>query len=470
MKRSRLLSLFGCIAALQGCAVHNPDVFSAPKLQKPSASGQKLAELPLPGQRIAVAVYNFSDQTGQFKPTDNVQTLSRAVTQGATSILIDALHQAADRKWFTVIERERLDNVLRERAVIREMRSSYLGEKTVNPQALPPLLFAGILLEGGIIGYDANTKTGGLGARFLGIGGHVQYREDTITLYLRAVSVKTGEVLSTVSVRKSIASVSAGADAFRYVAFKELLEAESGFAYNEPDQLALRTAIQEAVYSLVIEGTANGLWCLDTTGEKAEQMVRKYLADRGSIAEADVKLPLGNDGRTANFSCGKSTAAPRPASPRSENTPAQVPQIMPQAASPPQLAVVPREANEGGPAAPTVAAVAKPASPRIEIVSDPEAITFVSDAVVQPTKAAEPARGKASPKGSKASRVALVPQSVPVRLPNPQFGREHALVSAQDPVSHSASRQSVDQVTAGTTNKGDRRPSRALLAQLASVP
>src|SRR3546814_12995748 len=101
------------------------------------------------------------------------------------------------------------------------MRAAYLGEKTLNRQALPPLLFAGILLEGGIIGYDSNTKSGGLGARFLGIGGSTQYREDTVTVYLRAVSVKTGEVLSTISVRKSIESIGLDANTFRYVAFKD---------------------------------------------------------------------------------------------------------------------------------------------------------------------------------------------------------------------------------------------------------
>ncbi len=463
MKRIRILSLLGVMTALQACAVHNPQVFSAPKQQKPSASGQRLSELPLPGQRVAVAVYNFSDQTGQFKPTDNVQTLSRAVTQGATSILIEALHQAADRKWFTVIERERLDNVLRERAVIREMRSSYLGEKTVNPQALPPLLFAGILLEGGIIGYDANTKTGGLGARFLGIGGHVQYREDTITIYLRAVSVKTGEVLSTVSVRKSIASVGAGADAFRYVAFKNLLEAESGFAYNEPDQVALRTAIEEAVYSLVVEGTSNGLWCLDTTSERAEAMVRKYLADRGSISADDVKLPLGSDGRTANFSCGKSVAAPRSASPRSENTPAQLPRIMPVPEAPPRLALIPAWTVE-----PVVAVAEKPAALRIEAVPESAAMMFVSEALVQPIKAEEPARVKASSKVAKASRVASAGESLPDRLPQPQFGRELAVVTAPEEIGQDGAADSAIAVTATDTRDGGS--SRALLAQMVAVP
>lgn len=204
--RASIAGALAALSALPGCAVHNEASWSPAQPTRPTPMTVKLEQLPPAGDRVAIAVYNFTDQTGQFKPTDGVQTLSRAVTQGATSILVKALQEAGNRSWFTVIERERLDNLLRERAVIREMRSAYLGEKNLNRTALPPLLFAGVLLEGGIIGYDSNTKSGGLGARFLGIGASTQYREDTVTVYLRAVSVKTGEVLSTVSVCKTIAS------------------------------------------------------------------------------------------------------------------------------------------------------------------------------------------------------------------------------------------------------------------------
>src|SRR3546814_8620815 len=40
-----------------------------------------------------------------------------------------------------------------------------------------------------------NTLTGGMGAQYLGIGAHTQYREDNVTVYLRAVSTNTGEIL-----------------------------------------------------------------------------------------------------------------------------------------------------------------------------------------------------------------------------------------------------------------------------------
>ncbi|MGL5836867.1 MAG: CsgG/HfaB family protein [Sphingorhabdus sp.] len=305
------LTAFAAIAALlSGCAVHNPEVWEAPKYPKSSPVRDQLASLPAPGQRIAVAVYGFTDQTGQFKPSETVQTLSRAVTQGATSILVKTLQDTGNRNWFQVIERERLDNVLRERAVIREMRTNYLGEKQVNPNALPPLLFAGVLLEGGIISYDSNTKTGGSGARFLGIGGSTQYREDTVTVYLRAVSVKTGEVLSTVSVRKSIAAVAIGGNAFRFVDFKELLELEAGITYNEPDQIALSQAIEKAVYALIMEGTMTGLWCIGDNAEQSSRLLLKYIAERDSIvAPREAKLPLNRAGAAITGEC----AAPRAA-------------------------------------------------------------------------------------------------------------------------------------------------------------
>lgn len=262
--------LFAGIAGvlmLSGCATVGEDGRATIPSRSPYAEipertqvGNLLAEIPPPQRPIAIAVYGFSDQTGQFKPNDNGQTLSRAVTQGGGSILVKALQDAGNRQWFTIVERESLRNLLNERQIIREMRERYLGEKGVNPQALPAMLFAGVLLEGGIIGYDTNTVTGGAGAAFLGIGAHTEYRQDTVTVYLRAVSVRTGEVLTTVTASKTIASKALGASAFKFVAFKKLLEAEAGFTTNEPDHLALQQAIEKAVYGLVMEGVELKLW------------------------------------------------------------------------------------------------------------------------------------------------------------------------------------------------------------------
>ncbi len=285
----RSLSALVATALLSGCATvgHSGRDFIPPStslayIPQKTETQRLLQALPSPQRPVAIAVYDFTDQTGQFKPSENLQSLSRAVSQGAGSILVKALQDAGDRSWFTIVERENLKNLLNEREIIREMRARYLGEKDVNVQALPALLFAGVLLEGGIIGYDTNTLTGGAGAAFLGIGGHTEYRQDTVTVYLRAVSVRTGEVLTTVTASKTIASKAINGNAFKFVAFKKLLEAEAGVTTNEPDQVALQQAIEKAVYGLVMEGVELKLWSFSNPNAGAP-LVALYRQERDGI-------------------------------------------------------------------------------------------------------------------------------------------------------------------------------------------
>ena len=296
---SRLASACLLAAALAGCTTVTEDGRSLFPETRPEAfipdrtqTQALLGRLPGPTRPIAVAVYGFVDQTGQYKPSETGQTLSRAVTQGGGSILVKALQDAGNRQWFTIVERESLRNLLNERQIIREMRERYLGEQGVNPQALPALLFAGVLLEGGIVGYDTNTVTGGAGAAFLGIGGRTEYRQDTVTVYLRAVSVRTGEVLTTVTASKTIASQSIGANAFRYVGFKELLQAEAGYTTNEPDQVALQQAIEKAVYALVLEGVELKLWEFADPAAGSPLLLDYQRERDGAVDEAQVAEAL----------------------------------------------------------------------------------------------------------------------------------------------------------------------------------
>lgn len=279
------LALSGCMTVGESGRATIPQSSSMAVYPAKTQTQKQLEAVPPPTRPVAVAVYGFNDQTGQFKPSEQGQTLSRAVTQGGASILVKALQDVGNRQWFTIVERESLKNLLNERQIIREMRERYLGESTVNPQALPSLLFAGVLLEGGIVGYDTNTLTGGAGAGFLGISARSEYRQDTVTVYLRAVSVRTGEVLTTVTASKTIASQAIGANAFKFVAFKELLEAEAGFTTNEPDQLALQQAIEKAVYALVMEGVDLKLW--EFADYKAGwPMLWRYRQERDGVFDA----------------------------------------------------------------------------------------------------------------------------------------------------------------------------------------
>ncbi|MFC3786140.1 curli production assembly/transport component CsgG [Sphingopyxis italica] len=279
------LSLGGCMTVSKSGRDTFAESTSLAYFPKKTQTQLLLNGLPPPERQVAIAVYGFTDQTGQFKPTEAGQTLSRAVTQGAGAMLVKALQDAGKRKWFTIVERERLDNLLKERQIITEMRKRYLGEEEPDRRALPALLFAGVLLEGGIVGYDTNTVTGGAGAAFLGIGGRTEYRQDTVTVYLRAVSVRTGEVLTTVTASKTIASQAIGASAYRFVAFKELLEAEWGITSNEPDQVALQQAIEKAVYGLVMEGVELDLWQFNNM-KAASPMLAYYRKERDGQYEA----------------------------------------------------------------------------------------------------------------------------------------------------------------------------------------
>ncbi|WP_413061548.1 CsgG/HfaB family protein [Sphingomonas carotinifaciens] len=288
---------------LGGCTMLNTADRSLPStaqqaiIPAKTTTQRMLNDIAPPPRPIAIAVYGFTDQTGQFKPSEVGQTLSRAVSQGGGSILVKALHDAGNRRWFTVVEREQLKNLLSERQIIREMRERYLGESAINADALPSLLFAGVLLEGGVIGYDSNTVTGGAGAAFLGLGARTEYRQDTVTVYLRAVSVRTGEVLASVSSSKTIASRAISASTFKFVAFKELLEAELGITSNEPDQLALQQAIEKAVFGLIMEGIDLKLWAFASPDAGAEQLDRYHCERDGGYSPQQVQAAIDGAAR-----------------------------------------------------------------------------------------------------------------------------------------------------------------------------
>jgi len=231
----------------------------------------QLLELPPAKEMPVVAVYSFQDQTGQRKSEDNIASFSTAVTQGAEAMVIDALKTAGGGTWFRVVERGGIDNLVRERQIIRSARQDFATATETEAQGIQPMLFAGIIIEGGIIGYDSNLLTGGRGARTLGIGMAKRYRQDAVTISMRAVSVLTGEVLLNVQTRKTILSYGAGGDVFRF--FEEgtqLVEFEDGVGNNESVTYATRTAIEAAVLELIYQGHDRGFWIIENKEKENE--------------------------------------------------------------------------------------------------------------------------------------------------------------------------------------------------------
>ena len=253
MKQVILLTLttllFGCASVVD---IPEPE---APKVIGPTVN--EISNIPPPAQGpIVVAVYGFQDKTGQRKPSERLANISTAVTQGAEVWVIKALQEIGRGEWFKVVERVGLDNLTKERQIIRQARESAGDERQ-----LKPMMFAGIIIEGGIIGYDSNTLTGGAGARYLGIGASTQYRQDVVTVFLRAVSVQTGEVILSVSTTKAIISTGTSLTAFKFFDMgTKNLEAEVGNSINEPVNYAVRAAIEQAVVELVREGERKKYW------------------------------------------------------------------------------------------------------------------------------------------------------------------------------------------------------------------
>ena len=227
---------------------------------------QELADLPPAKIMPVVAVYGFLDKTGQRKRMDGVASFSTAVTQGAEAFLIDALKTAGKGKWFRVVERTNLDALVRERQIVRSAREDFANQEgnEDSPTGIQPLLFAGILLDGGIIGYDTNIESGGRGARTLGVGASVSYRRDVVTVSLRGISVLTGEILLNVQTTKTILSTGGGYDVFKFMDMDtQLVEVEDGVATNEGVSKATRSAIELAVLELIYQGHERGFWKIE---------------------------------------------------------------------------------------------------------------------------------------------------------------------------------------------------------------
>ncbi|WP_264536855.1 CsgG/HfaB family protein [Flavobacterium sp. N1736] len=268
-----LILLFAFLFSGCGAFYNQPTGVEKAVLGESTPATSLLKELPKPKEQIVVGVYKFRDQTGQYKPQENGSNFSTAVTQGATSILLKALE---DSKWFIPIERENIGNLLQERNLIRSTRQEYSKNANPNEPQLTPLLYAGVLLEGGIISYDSNIITGGFGARYFGAGGSVKYRQDRVTIYLRMISTSNGKILKSVYVSKTILSQAIDESLFKYVNFKRLLEVETGYTTNEPVHMAVTEAIEKAVESLVLEGIKDNIWETDAPKWQVDNLLKEY--------------------------------------------------------------------------------------------------------------------------------------------------------------------------------------------------
>ena len=292
------------VTALTGCGTigNALRVIPEPEVIAPRLKNEPVLKEPAGGP-IAVAVYNFRDMTGQRKSSQTIATLSSAVTQGADAYLVKSLQEVGNGRWFKVLERGGLDNLVKERQLIRQMRELYQGK---DAEPLPPMMFAGMLIEGGIIGYDSNTMSGGSGARILGIGAQTEYRQDEVTVSLRAVSVATGEVLLTVNTTKRVISFQDKMGVLKfYDAGTQALELETGSATNESMNKAVQMAIHAGVIEIVQQGVKKGHWQYKAervvmpapapVEEKKDELVQDKAPQKNTADVPSAPPPVTND-------------------------------------------------------------------------------------------------------------------------------------------------------------------------------
>ena len=154
------LRQFLCLSVilLSSCAVlnENKDLALTKNIESSAIldlQSEELKNLSPAKVKPSIAVYpnSFRDLTGQRKINSSFALFSTAITQAPEAFLIRALKHAADGKFFTVVERVGLDNLTKERQLIRSTRQEFKEDNKMQP-----LLFAGLIIEGGVISYEAN--------------------------------------------------------------------------------------------------------------------------------------------------------------------------------------------------------------------------------------------------------------------------------------------------------------------------
>jgi curli production assembly/transport component CsgG len=104
-----------------------------------------------------------------------------------------------------------------------------------------------------------------------------------VTVNLRNVDVRTGQVVNSVSVTKTIFSHEVSSSIYKFVSYKTLLQAEGGYSTNEPSQLAVKEAIESAVIHLTVQGVRDQVWALNNPQDWFQPIVQNYLREAEAL-------------------------------------------------------------------------------------------------------------------------------------------------------------------------------------------
>ena len=203
-----------------------------------------LASLPEPVERVPVAVYLIQDKTGQNLEMETYTSLSRAVSQGATDMMIHALVLS---RQFKVADRSIFDQLMTEQDLQGMQR---LAPEQKDPQ-LNQLMGSRYIIVGSVTEYGLK-RTRGTRLSISGIG---MSGEDVLAyaaIDIRVIDSTTGEAVHTISLRDDIRGTSIGGDIFRFAAADLLVDMETGVGYQEPINFVVRRLIETSVYEMCV--------------------------------------------------------------------------------------------------------------------------------------------------------------------------------------------------------------------------
>ena len=104
-----------------GCTLNTPEgegpqvVRGGDSVAAKSADYRPLADLPTRNTLVTIAVYDIPDLTGANLRTDEFAEFSKAVSQGADALVVEALSEVGGGSWFRIVERKAIEPLLQER-------------------------------------------------------------------------------------------------------------------------------------------------------------------------------------------------------------------------------------------------------------------------------------------------------------------------------------------------------------------
>lgn len=213
-------------------------------------------------QRV-IAVGEVKDYTGKYSINEG-----SAITQGGALMVYSALGKMGD----AVAVAERYDPLVAERELgYIDRRQLGNGEDhMVNGAKVAWLPYFGgtiaqsdYFIVGGITELNYNIRSGGVDIALNNIGPKLRTFTQSVAVDLRIVDSRTLIVVKTVSLTKQFTGYEVGANVFRFFG-NDLFDITVGAKGQEPLQLGIRTALEEATIRLVapVLGVAPGL-CLD---------------------------------------------------------------------------------------------------------------------------------------------------------------------------------------------------------------